>query len=522
MLERIDPSRLDELTERWGFRIDPAEAEEYLGLAEAVLSVLDGLEAAEAAPAENIPAARHEGRRPEPGEDPLNAVVRWCRVNAKQTGLLRGKQIAMKDSMAIAGVPMTCASRVLEGFVPEQDSVVTERILAAGGELVAITNMDHFAMSGGGDSSDYGPTLCPFDLQRTAGGSSSGAAAALWYEGVDASMGGDQGGSIRAPASWSGVIGLKPTHGLVPYTGMVGIDQTFDHAGPLARSVENAALLLQAIAGKDDSDPRQREVETHDYVAAVAEAPEDLRGTSIGLVTEGLGEEVGADPAVVAALREAVERFRELGATVKELSVPAHLQAGGIAFAGFVEGMTALLEGAGNGYHWPGRYATDLAAALRRGLETRGDQLCPQVKATLLLGTHLRRHYQGSLYAKAQNLRPALRAAYDRALAESDVLLFPTTPGLPHLVEAGLPLSAWVLRGWGNLANTYPTDMTGHPALSLPAAEAGGLPVGVMLVGRRFDDGGLLALARSYERRYGWLPDPAGVKALGSVPELNG
>src|SRR5688572_14859238 len=200
MLERIDPGELDELTARWGYRIDPAEASEYLALADAVLSVLDTLETAEAAPVENIDAIRDAGRRPEPGEDPLGAVVRWCRVAAEREGILSGKRIAMKDSMAIAGGPMTCASRLLEGFVPEQDSVVTELILAAGGEIVAITDMDHLAFSGGGDSGDYGPTLCPFDPARTAGGSSSGAAAALWYEGIDSSMGTDQGGSIRVPA----------------------------------------------------------------------------------------------------------------------------------------------------------------------------------------------------------------------------------------------------------------------------------------------------------------------------------
>ena len=228
---------------------------------------------------------------------------------------------------------------------------------------------------------------------------------------------------------------------------------------------------------------------------------------------------MGADPAVVAAVGEVTERLRELGATVDELSLPEHLQAGGIAFAGFVEGMTALVEGGGNGYHWPGRYATDLATALRHGLETRGNELSPQVKATLLLGSHLRRRYPGSLYAKAQNLRPWLRAAYDRALAEADVLLFPTTPGLPHLVAAGLPLSAWVLRGWGVLANTYPTDMTGHPALSLPLAEAEGLPVGVMLVGRHGDDARLLALARTAERTLGWRPEPSHVAVRAAVPD---
>ena len=150
--------------------------------------------------------------------------------------------------MALAGVPMTCGSRILEGYVPSRDAVVVERLLTAGAEIVAITNMDDLAFSGGGDSSAYGATLCPFDLERTAGGSSGGSAAALWYEGVDAGLGTDQGGSIRVPAAWCGVVGLKPTHGLVPYAGIVGIDRTFDHAGPMARSVEAAARLLDVIA----------------------------------------------------------------------------------------------------------------------------------------------------------------------------------------------------------------------------------------------------------------------------------
>src|SRR5262245_679699 len=149
MLDRPDPSRLDELTTPWGFRIDPSEAEEYLILAESILSVLDQLEASPGAPVDNIDATRDPGRPPATGEDPLGAIVRWCRVATGRDGALSGKRIAMKDSMAIAGVPMTCASRVLEGYVPVQDCVAAERILAAGGEIVAITNMDHLAMSGG-------------------------------------------------------------------------------------------------------------------------------------------------------------------------------------------------------------------------------------------------------------------------------------------------------------------------------------------------------------------------------------
>ncbi len=520
MLQRIRRDELDELSWEWGFSIDETEVDEYLDLAEYVLGVIDDIDDRAPAAAESLPARRNPGRRPEPSEDPFNAIVRWCDVKADLDGILSGKRIALKDSIAIAGVPMTCGSRILEGYVPEQDAVVTERILGAGGEIVAITNMDDLAFSGGGDTSRYGPTLCPFDLGRTAGGSSSGSGAALWYDGVDVAVGGDQGGSIRVPAAWCGVVGLKPTHGLVPYTGIAGIDQTFDHAGPMARTVEDAALLLQAIAGKHESDPRQREVPAADYVRAVVEAPNDLRGFRIGLVAEGFRDGSEKERAVTGAVRDAAERLAGLGAELCEVSLPEHLQGGGIAFAGYVEGMTALVAGGGNGHHWAGRYAPGLASALHRGLAAHGDELPPQVKLVLVVGTHLRRRYLGAVYAKAQNLRPWLRAAHDRELADVDVLLMPTTPGLPHADEP-MPISARVKRGWAVLANTYPTDFTGHPALTLPLAAVDGLPAGAMLIGRHFDDACLLAIARVAEGALGRLPDPSGIAARATVPALD-
>lgn len=506
MLARPTRADLDRLSRSAGFRIADSEAGEYLALTEYLLGILDGLEEQPDAPADA--EGRDAGRGPAPAEDPLNAIVRWCRVEPTGDGLLSGRRIALKDSIAVAGLPMTCGSRIFAGYVPERDSVVTERILAAGGEIVAITNMDDLAFSGGGDTSAYGATLCPFDRTRTAGGSSSGSAAALWYDGVDLAVGTDQGGSVRVPAAWCGVVGLKPTHGLVPYTGIVGIDQTLDHAGPLAPTVQETALLLQVIAGRHEDDPRQGETPAVDvdYLAAVAEAPEDLSGIRIGVLAEGFGEGAGADPGMVEAVRAAIGRLERLGAGVCELSVPEHLQAGGVAFATFVEGMTALVAGGGNGYHWPGRYAPDLARALDEGLARRGDDLPPQVKVTLLVGAQLRERYRGAVYARAQNLRPWLRAGYDRALRDVDALVLPTTPGWPHANDPSLSIADRVKRGWAVLANTYPTDLTGHPGLSLPAADGEGLPAGVMLIGRRFEDATLLAIARTYERRYGWLP----------------
>ena len=240
-------------------------------------------------------------------------------------GILWGRRLAMKDSVAIAGIPLTCGSAILQGFVLAHDATVTDRILRTGAEIVCITNMDDLAFSGGGESSWYGPTRNPFDPARSAGGSSSGAAAALWYDGIDLAIGCDQGGSIRTPASWCGVVGLKPTHSLVPYTGIAGIDATFDHCGPLARTAEDAALLLQAIAGPDPGDPRLREHPRTDYAAAVERAGNDLRGLRIGIITEGFSEAVGA---VGSDLRRrarhggAARRARRL--KLYECSLPEH------------------------------------------------------------------------------------------------------------------------------------------------------------------------------------------------------
>jgi amidase len=493
---RPDLDELKRLAAEQHFTLRPDEEEQYAILADAVLGIIDGLEAQADAEIEVVEATRDAGRPADREDDPLNAIVRWCSVSAGVEGPLSGRRVALKDSIAVAGVPMTCGSRVLRDFVPTVDAVVTDRLLRAGAEIVATTNMDDLAFSGGGDSSFYGPTLNPFDRTRTAGGSSSGSAAALHYDDrVDMSLGCDQGGSIRAPAAWCGVLGLKPTHGLVPYTGIAGIDQTYDHCGPMARSAADAAVLLQVIAGADPSDPRQCNVPERDYVGAVDKAPDDLRGVKVGLV-----EEAGAEPDVAAAFEGAVERLAGLGASIERISLPEHTQAGGLAFALFVEGMFDLMTSGGNGYAWKGRYWPELAEALGPGLRDHADQLAAQVKITLALGALLRHERFGALYAKAQNLRPWLTASYDRALAGVDVLAMPTTPGLPHVVAPDLPLADRVLRGWAMLSNTTPTDMTGHPALTVPGAEAEGLPVGLMLIGPHWADDRLLALAATLER----------------------
>src|SRR2546425_5220544 len=301
------------------FALTNEELDAYQALMPAMFAMLDALDQTPTNLPEITYRERYPGRRPSRQEDPLNAIVRRCSVKGAKSGKLAGKRLGIKDNVCIAGIPMTCASLVLEGYVPDIDATIITRILDAGGEITAILNMDNFAFSGGGDTSAYGPTRNPHNPEHLAGGSSGGSGAALYYNDIDLTIGGDQGGSIRIPASWCGVVGLKPTHSLVPYTGIVGIDATFDHTGPMARSVAEVALLLEVIAGKDPLDPRQYDVPVQPYTQALGK---DLRGARLGLLQEGFGQE-GAEPDVEAAVRAAIATLRTFGATITEVSVPA-------------------------------------------------------------------------------------------------------------------------------------------------------------------------------------------------------
>lgn len=497
------------------FALDDAEAEQYESLAAAVLEVLNLVDDAPL-PGYSRPEPRQAGPRTATertdAEDPLNAVLRWTDLVAPDnTGELEGLRIAIKDSISIAGIPMTLGSAAVKDYRPSVDSVVTDRLLAAGARIVAVTNMDDFAFSGGGETSAFGAVRNPWDPTRSAGGSSGGSAAALSYvDRIDGSIGTDQGGSIRVPAAWCGVLGLKPTHGLVPYTDIVGIDATFDHAGPMATTVEVLGRLLLVIAGPDPSDPRQagKSFDRTAVEAALESRQDGFDGVRVGVVVEGFSEADPIHKATSHEVRAVAEKLRAAGAVVETVSVPEHVLGGGVAFAGFIEGMSATALGGGNGFGWRGRYNPELARALNTAFTQRGQELSPQIKLVSLLGEHLRRTTSGAGYASAQNQRPLLRAAYDRALDHYDVLLMPTVSYPAFELQPELDLAQRALRGWDPLGNCTPLNMTGHPALSLPAAELDGLPVGVMLVGRHLRDDLLIDLAGRYERRFGWIRQP--------------
>lgn len=512
MYRRIRRSELNDLAAQWHFSFDESELDEFHVLTEYVSDVTFSLEELPHSRDEWAVTPRGSGRPAEPSSDPYNAVVRWCSAKREDaSGPLSGKRIGIKDSIGLAGVPCTGGSNILTDYVPEHDSSVVSRILAAGGEIVATLNMDYMAFSGGGESSAYGPTLCPFDTSRTAAGSSGGSGAALYYDDVDITLGCDQGGSIRAPAAWCGVIGLKPTYGLVPYTGILGIDHSIDHVGPMGRTAADVALLLQVVAGADGVDPRQpADVPVKDYIGAVEHASDRLDGLRVGVLRQGFLPDQAIEPETDAAVRAVLDQLVDLGAVLSDVSVPEHLAYGGVAFSNFLEGMGALMAGGGNGFGWSGFYSAALSRAVVSGLRRNGDLMSPQFKLAMVYAEHMSRQHGAELYAKARNLHDPLRAAYDRALADVDVLVMPTTPFRPFQLDESLTLSQRVMRGWAVLGNTVLTNITGHPAISLPAAESEGLPVGVMFIGKQFADDRLLALASTWERRFGWAPQHPG------------
>jgi amidase len=394
---------------------------------------------------------------------------------------------------------MMNGTSTLEGYVPEFDATIVTRILDAGGEIVGKAVCEHLCFSGGSHTSDTGPVLNPHDHTRSAGGSSSGSAALVAAGEVEMAIGGDQGGSIRMPSSWCGVYGLKATYGLVPYTGVFPIELTLDHTGPIAASVSDVALLLEAIAGEDGVDPRQRAVRVGEYRGSLNG---DAQGLRIGIVTEGFGWPGLSEEDVDETVRRAAGVFGDLGAEVSEVSVPMHRDGIHIWNGIGVEGATELMvRGNSMGTNWKGHYSTSLLDAYGRGRVTRADDLSETVKLVMLTGEYMRESYHGRYYAKAQNLARKLTAAYDAALESVDLLVMPTLPmKATPLPPADAPREEVVARALEMIFNTCPFDVTGHTAMTVPCGLSEGLPVGLMLVGKRWDEETVLRAAHAFEQ----------------------
>lgn len=493
----------------FGLTLNAEDREEFAGLVDGALGSYDVVDELYAASATPVAPARESTPASVDGSNPLGAWYMRTSITADEPGdtRLAGRRVAIKDNVAVAGVPMMNGSRSMEGFIPARDATVVSRLLDAGAEIAGKAVCEDLCFSGSSFTPASGPVRNPWDPGREAGGSSGGSAALVANGDVDLAIGGDQGGSIRIPASFCGVVGHKPTFGLVPYTGAFPIERTVDHVGPITRTVADAALMLSVIAGADGLDPRQPEgITPSDYLSGLADGVQGLR---IGVVAEGFGHDA-SQLEVDAVVQDAARRFADAGAIVEQTSVAWHRDAfhvwNVIATDG---GAYQMLDGNGYGLNAGGLYDPEQMAFFAQHRIEHADELSETVKLVALCGHHGVTALGGASYGKARNLVPLIRAAYDQALSDYDVLVMPTLPYVAtELPEPGVDRATYVTKALGMLANTAPLDVTGHPALSVPAGEVSGLPVGMMIIGKHFDDATVLRVGHSFEQLVGGFPTP--------------
>ena len=420
----------------------------------------------------------------------LDAFITEATIEGDDDGPLAGHSVAVKDNISTEGVRTTCGSAMLEEYVPPYDATVVERLKAAGATVVGKTNMDEFGMGTTTETSAFGPTKNPVDESRVPGGSSGGSAAAVAAGEADLALGSDTGGSIRCPAAFCGVVGIKPTYGLVSRYGLVAYANSLEQIGPLAPTVEGAAELLEVIAGPDERDATTRE-EGAD--AAYADAADgDVDGLTIGVPTELIE---GADDRVVETFEDALADLEAQGAETHEVSLPSverAVQAYYVIAMSEASSNLARFDGVRYGpkTETEGNWNESFAGVREEGF---GDE----VKRRVLLGTYaLSAGYHDKYYAKAQDARAWLKRDFDEALSEADVLASPTMPVLPFELGESLddPLQMYLAD-----ANTVPVNLANLPAISVPAGEADGLPVGLQLIGGAFDERTLVRAASAVE-----------------------
>lgn len=476
-VRRPTHAQLKEISLELGMHLSDDRVQEFLDVMQGTIDAYDVVDALP----DYLPPVlypRTSGTRPSPEDNPLNAWYVKTEIRGAPRGPLQGRTVALKDNVCLAGVPMMNGASTLKGYTPDVDATVVTRLLDAGATIVGKAHCEYFCLSGGSHTNATGPVHNPHRMGYTAGGSSSGSGALVGGGHVDMAIGGDQGGSIRMPASFCGCYGMKGTHGLVPYTGVMPIEATIDHTGPMTQNVMDNALMLEVIAGADGLDPRQYDVQTDRYTAAVGRGVGSLK---IGIVKEGFGHAV-SEPDVDAKVRAGAEKLRQLGASVDEISIPWHLKGTAIWTPIAVEGLTnQMMHGNGMGTGWKGMYTTSLLD-YHANWRQRADELSDTLKVCMFIGQYYLKHHRGHYYAKSQNLARQLRGEYDKVLQAYDLLLMPTTPmKAPPIPPADASLELWCQRAFEMLPNTAPFDVTGHPAMSIPCGMSDGLPVGMML-----------------------------------------
>jgi aspartyl-tRNA(Asn)/glutamyl-tRNA(Gln) amidotransferase subunit A len=415
------------------------------------------------------------------------------RISAgEQIGLLAGIPAGVKDNIVTEGIRTTCASKFLDNFVPVYDGTVSRKLKEAGAITIGKLNMDEFAMGGSNENSAYRTTRNPWDLERVPGGSSGGSAASVAAGQVTFALGSDTGGSIRQPASYCGVVGLKPTYGLVSRFGLVAFASSLDQIGPITRNVEDTALVLQAIAGYDKMDSTSAKVEIPDYAAQLTG---DVSGLRIGVPSEYIGQ--GVDPKVKEAVLAALKVFEDMGATWEEVSMP-HTE-----YAVATYYLLASSEASSNLARFDGvRYgvrADNPDNLLDLYHRSRSEGFGQEVKRRIMLGTYaLSSGYYDAYYLKAQKVRTLIKRDFDEAFNKFDILLGPTAPTTAFRIceQINDPLAMYL-----NDILTIPVSLAGVPAISVPCGLADGLPVGLQLIGKAFDEATVLRAAHAFEQR---------------------
>ncbi|WMT72131.1 amidase [Bradyrhizobium sp. Ash2021] len=498
-VRRPNVGELQQAARELGLNLSDADAVSFHGLMQGQLDAYDLVDDM-VAPLPEVKYPRTPGVRPQPEDNPYGAWAVKSRIQGAPRGKLTGKRVAIKDNVCVAGVPMMNGASILEGYVPEIDATIVSRMLDEGADILGKSVCEYYCASGGSHTSANGVVENPVVPGHNAGGSSSGSTALVMANLVDMATGGDQGGSIRIPASYCGAVGLKPTHGLVPYTGIFAVELTVDHAGPITRTVADNALMLEVMAGPDGLDPRQSGAPAQPYTQALAKGVAGLR---IGVVPEGFGL-LGAEAEVDKRVREAAERLAHTGAHVCDISVPLHAAGAAIWTPIFLEGATDLMmRGNAYGTNMKGVFLESLLDA-HAGWRDRADELSETLKLGILTGHYMSSRNRGRYYGKAQNLNRLLTADYNRALGEVDLLLMPTTPmATTPLPGPNASREEIIGRAFEMVANTAPTCVTGHPAISVPVGKTSdGRPIGAMLIARHLDEMTLYRAAAALEACY--------------------
>ena len=484
------------LAEREHMALSVTEGEELAPFAADFIRALDEVEDL---PDIQVPVRfpRTAGHLPSPEEDPVNAFVRILEIQGADHGPLSGYRIGVKDNIAVAGVPITNGSRTL-AYTPVQDAVVVERILEAGGVIAGKLNLDDFSASGFGDTSVFGPARNPIDPARSPGGSSSGSSAAVGAGLLDMALGVDTGGSVRMPAAACGLVGMKPTHGLVPTFGLTHMDHTLDVIGPITRTVADAALLLSVIAGPDWRDPQWvRDAKVDDYLAGLDDGVAGLR---VGLVEETIDPEL-CQPAVVRGAEAVAERLAAAGADVERVSIPLWRSGFAIWLGTLVATLPPMLRTYSVGFSHLGLLEVEGVHAASMVRHDEGHLMPSTIKLVLLVNAYLEQRYHGVPLARAHNQRLALRRAIDEALTRNDLLLAPTVPRVAVPLPIGRMTAVEAMsRIVSENKITCAANVTGHPALAVPSGgDEDGMPTSVQVIGPRWEDRRVLAAGASIE-----------------------